>query len=376
MNKFHRVATPLVRNLLNLVTVWATAGAVAGKLGAPTEDASGRLGPRGDHVQSGESMHKRVKLSSSLVAMAFALVSGGASGAVITNVTVGVGPGNLGPNLLLNPSFEIGAAGANLRWAGDAGMASGGTPNGDGPSTPIPSWTSGYGPGAYGWWGPLGFAGAPCADGVACVYFGNAFTTPSLAPTFNADGTVTFAGSPTFTNGNPNNQTPVSLSQTVALNAGDTYTLDFWVSGEANTGGFNHAGVFKLDIGNASVFLTDIAAVNPGGIEGAATRFFVTFTADASDAITFTNFGHACAQLHGARPRRCPSGCAGARAGDTGSGRAGLARPGCRPPPASLGRHTGARVHFARAGLLRRASARARVRPPHLPAAAPCGGPT
>jgi len=225
--------------------------------------------------------------------MAFALVSGGASSAVITNVNVGGGPGNLGPNLLLNPSFEIGAAG-NQRWAGAAGQASGGTPNGNGPSVPIPDWNANYGPGAYGWWGPLGFAGAPCSGPPDCVYFGNAFTTPSLAPTFNADGTVTFAGSPTFTNGNPNNQTPVSLSQTVSLISGDTYTLDFWVSGEANVNGFDHAGLFKLDIGNASVFLTDIAAVNPGGITGAATRYFITFTADASDAITFTNFGHIC----------------------------------------------------------------------------------
>ena len=313
-------------------------------------------------------MHTRVKLSSSLVAMAFALVSGGASSAVITNVTVGVGPGNLGPNLLLNPSFEIGNAGANLRWAGDAGMGTGGTPNGNGPSTPIPSWTAGYGPGAYGWWGPLGFAGAPCADGVACVYFGNFFTTPSLAPTFNADGTVSFAGSPTFTNANANNQTPVSLSQTVALNAGETYTLDFWVSGESNTGGFPNAGVFKLDIGNASVFLTDIAAINPGGIDRRGHALLRHVHGRRVGCHHVHQFRPRLRQLHGARPRRCPSGCAGARAGDTGSGRAGLARPGCGPPPASLGRHTGTRVHFARTGLLRRASARVCVARARCPA--------
>ncbi len=238
-------------------------------------------------------MQAHVKFSSSLVALAFAVVSGAASSAAIISITTGSGPGSAGSNLLLNPSFETGAAG-NQRWAGAAGQASGGTPNGNGPSVPIPNWTATYGPGAYGWWGPLGFAGAPCVDGPDCLYFGNTFTTPSLTPTFNADGTVTFAGTPTFNSSNPNNQTPVVLSQTVSLAPGATYILDFWVSGESNTSGFNHAGLFQLNIGGASVFLTDIASVNPGGITGASTRYFVTFTADASDAISFTNYGHIC----------------------------------------------------------------------------------
>ena len=236
---------------------------------------------------------QQMKLSSSVVAIALALMAGTSSAAIIS-VTVG-GPGSATGGLLLNPSFEIGASG-NQRWAGAAGLASGGTPNGNGPSVPIPNWTVSSGPGAYGWWGPLGFAGAPCSDGPDCLYFGNTFTTPSLAPTFHSDGTVTFAGSPTFTSSNPNNQTPVDLAQTVGLTVGNTYVLDFWVSGEANTSGFGNAGVFQLFIGGSNVFLTDPGtAANPGGITGAFARYTVTFTADnALEPITFRNYGHVC----------------------------------------------------------------------------------
>jgi hypothetical protein len=199
-------------------------------------------------------------------------------------------------NLIANGSFETGAVGTQ-RWAGAAGQALGGTPNGDGASVAIPSWNAAFDTGAYGWWGPLSFAGAPCANGTSCLYFGNSFATLNSAATFGANGVVTFAGTAGLTGNFAGNSDPVVLSQTVSgLVVGSTYTLDFWVSGESNTNGFNNSGIFGLDVGSDSVFLTAVAAnANGSGISGASKRYLVTFTADStSETIAFKNWGHAC----------------------------------------------------------------------------------
>jgi len=242
-------------------------------------------------------MNVRKSVVSLLAACGLIAAVGSANATIISVIAGSAVNGNRATNLLANGSFEIGNSGSNLRWSGNAGSATGGTPNGNGPSTPIPGWNASYGAGAYGWWGPLGFAGAPCTDGVACLYFGNTFTTASQTPTFTSNGVVTFPSPPTFTNSNANNQIPTVLSQLLGLTPGGTYTLDFWVSGEANNSGFNGAGIFGLNIGSTDqVFLTDPGtAANPGGITGTSSRYFVTFTADnASELLSFTNWGHRC----------------------------------------------------------------------------------
>jgi hypothetical protein len=243
-------------------------------------------------------MNVRKSVVSLLAACGLIAAVGSANATIISVIAGSAVNGNRATNLLTNGSFETGNSGSNLRWSGNAGQATGGTPNGNGPSTPIPGWGASYGAGAYGWWGPLGFAGAPCTDGVACLYFGNFFTTASQTPTFTSNGVVTFPSAPSFTNSNANNQIPTVLSQQlVGLTLGGTYTLDFWVSGEANNAGFNGAGIFGLNIGSTDqVFLTDPGtAANPGGITGTSSRYFVTFTADnASELLSFTNWGHRC----------------------------------------------------------------------------------
>lgn len=234
-------------------------------------------------------IHQAVLGALALAAMASAQAS-------IVSVTAGAAvTGDRATNLIANGSFEVGnPTGSNLRWAGAAGSGVGGTPNGDGPSTPVPSWSVSAPDGAYGWWGSLGFSGAPCTNGNSCLYFGNAFTTLSAAPTFGANGVVTFGSAPAFTGGTGG---PIVLSQSVSgLTVGSTYTLDFWISGEANSNAFVDAGVFGLGIGADSMFLTAVGtAANPGGLTGASMRYLVTFLADsATETISFTNWGHIC----------------------------------------------------------------------------------
>ncbi len=180
-------------------------------------------------------------------------------------------------NLVTNGGFETGAAG-NQTWTGN-GPHTGPTPGG--PGVLIPSWNATYPTGAYGWWGPVPFAAAPCFEGTNCVYFGNWLTSASLAPNFGPNGQVTFAGPVTFTNQVAANQGAVTLSQTIALTVGNSYLLDFWTSGEGTS---MPSGVFGLTIGAQSIFLQAITG---------SRRYYVGFTADqASTTITFTNWGH------------------------------------------------------------------------------------
>lgn len=184
---------------------------------------------------------------------------------------------NPSANLIVNGSFETGASG-NQGWTGP-GPHTGPYP--PFPSVTIPSWTAAYPSGAYGWWGPIPFAGAPCGDGTNCVYFGNWLMTASATPTTLPTGEVTFGGPVTFTNVVPANQGAVTLSQTANLTQGDTYLLDFWTSGE-QVGGT--PGVFGLTIGSDLIYLEAVES---------ARRYYVTFTAPAAATpITFTNWGH------------------------------------------------------------------------------------
>jgi hypothetical protein len=210
-------------------------------------------------------------------------------------------------NLIRNGSFESRAAGdpalpTVLFWSGQPNLR---TPfffglippvANSAPTAVIPDWTQSSGPGAYGLWGPSsgGFS-APCSDGIGCLYFGNWSTVAAPAPTFNSDGTVGFATTPTFTNTVALNQPPTVLSQTLTgLTIGATYLLDFWTTGEfdnGQTGLFPDPGVFGLRIGGDSLFLT-VPTVN-SVFHADNVRYYVVFSAtSAVEILSFTNWGH------------------------------------------------------------------------------------
>lgn len=231
-----------------------------------------------------------------VVAVALCLWAVGAARATIISITTGKAVmGDRNSNLVVNGSFENRAAGdpavpTTLYWSGVSGSHTEGDPNAI--VHTIPGWGQTSGPGAYGIWGDASLLlGAPCADGLACVYFGNYITTPSPSPTFHSDGTVTFASPPTFTNSNSNNQTPTTLSQSLGLTPGQTYLLDFWTTGEHFAAPFPDPGVFGLSIGGDSVYLTTPSANSVFNAD--SIRYYVKFTADSAvESLSFTNWGH------------------------------------------------------------------------------------
>ena len=202
-------------------------------------------------------------------------------------------------NLITNGSFETRFAGdpgiaTNVNWSGIPGVGGHiGLVQGSGAVYGIPGWSQSSGPGAYGIWGSAAArGGAACNDGIACLYFGSWFTTPTVAPQFNNDGTVTFASNPTFNNSSPLITIPTTLTQIIAgLVVGDQYLLDFWTSGEDNTTSRTLPGVFGLSIGSDSAYLT---APSSSSIFGSASiRYNVKFTATStSEVLSFTNWGH------------------------------------------------------------------------------------
>ena len=191
-------------------------------------------------------------------------------------------------NLLTNGSFESGhpSPGVDVGWTPGT-MHVGGYPATEVAS--IPGWTSTYDDGAYGSWGAVSVAGAGPAHGANQVYFGNWFTDISETPIINPSGEITFAGTPIFTN--DSGLGPMTLSQDVTgLAIGQTYLLDFYVTGEENTSGFTNLGLFGLGIGSELRYLAIPTAANPFG---ASQRYQVEFTADAPTLdIAFTNWGH------------------------------------------------------------------------------------
>ena len=235
---------------------------------------------------------------SAIVAIVLGVVTVDAAHATIISIKTGVAViGNRASNLVVNGSFENRAlgdpvvttpvywSGVNLLHTESTLVASVYT---------IPDWSQTSGSGAYGIWGKSSLLKTDiCANGLACVYFGNWVTQPSPSPTFNSNGTVTFVSPPTFTNIDPDNQTPTTLSQTLSgLTKGENYLLDFWTSGEHYAASFPDPGVFRLSIGASdSVFLTT-PSIN-SVFNANSTRYYVEFTADNSiETISFTNWGH------------------------------------------------------------------------------------
>jgi len=216
--------------------------------------------------------------------MAGALIlSASTSFAALTITTGDLVVGSHVGNLITNGSFEDGNPGVNLGWT--PGSHLGGYPASEGV---IPAWTPSWPDGAYGWWGPLGFGGAPNPDGVNGVYFGNSFNTAGAPASVAANGVVTFTGAPTFA-GRPG---PVTLSQTISgLSTTDPCHLEFWTSGESNTGGFTGTGIFGLDITGEG--LTYLLLPSSSNAFGASERYYVDFIPSSSTiTITFLNWGH------------------------------------------------------------------------------------
>ena len=114
-------------------------------------------------------------------------------------------------NLVTNGSFENGAPapGSTVFWATGTTLT---------PYAVPPGWSASGAPRSYAMWGSD--VGSPVRlrisdvlpDGQNGMYFGNGGATSSLPPTFQANGQVTFAGTPTLAS---SMGAPVTLSQSV-----------------------------------------------------------------------------------------------------------------------------------------------------------------
>lgn len=197
--------------------------------------------------------------------------------------------GNHGSNLITNGSFEADyGLFPNLSyWATGTSLS---------PTIALTGWNASGQVGSYALWGnstPGTLEGSDTIpDGQMALYFGGGIMgPPSVTPTYQANGIVTFASTPTFF---PKPSTaPVKLSQTVSgLNVSQTYLLDFWASGEDATGGqFTQPGFFGLDItGEATNYF--MAPINTSSV-GASVRYYTYFKPSASTVtLTWTNWGH------------------------------------------------------------------------------------
>lgn len=219
---------------------------------------------------------------------ALTMLSSSAYGGIIGITSGDLVVGDRTSSLLTNGSFELGHPSPGV----DVGWTPGTTHVGGYPASEvasIPGWTSAYDDGAYGSWGSVSAAGAGPAHGSNQVYFGNWFADISEAPIVSATGEITFATAPVFTN--DSGLGPLTLSQTVTgLAIGQSYLLDFYVTGEDNLTGFTNLGLFGLGIGSELRYLAIPTAANPFG---ASQRYQVAFSADDTTLdIAFTNWGH------------------------------------------------------------------------------------
>ena len=233
------------------------------------------------------SVHALLRLLS-LSAFTLSTLTGIANAAIIGIANGDALVGDRGSNLLANGSFETGHPSPGL----DVGWTPGTIHVGGYPATEvgsIPGWTATYTDGAYGAWGPFGAAGAGPAHGANQLYFGNWFTNITEAPIAGPTGEITFAGTPVFTN--DAGLGPLTLSQTVSgLTIGQTYLLDFFVTGEENTTSFTNLGLFGLTVGSELRYLQIPTSTNAFG---ASQRYQVTFAADTTSVdIAFSNWGH------------------------------------------------------------------------------------
>jgi hypothetical protein len=224
-----------------------------------------------------------------------------ASLTLLTGPSVGTHAGNL----VTNGSFETGApapgAGNFVYWASGTSSLPFGVP---------PGWSSQGTAANYAVWGSDNVT-SPYAtefsdtlpDGSAGLYFGNGTGVfPSVQPTFNPNGTVTFASAPTFFP-KPTYSLPVSLTQTVSTNLtpAPSYVLSFWVSGE-DTGPapptpFNGDGIFGLRVsnvlpGNPIQYLTAPSGISPLGKSIRYEFAFSPLNSSLPVKVEFINWGH------------------------------------------------------------------------------------
>lgn len=220
------------------------------------------------------------------------------AGAAQASITQVIGPQSAthAGNLVVNGSFETGAPAPGLAnlvyWAS-------GTTNS--PFAVPPGWTSSGQSASYAYWGSDGAGlgvnfSAPLPDGQAGLYFGNGITSVDQAPTYGANGVVTWGSPPVFT---PGYGGPVTLSQVVhtELSPAASYLLNFWVSGEdaVNFPGWGE-GVFGLRVTNVLAgdpiqyfAIPSDTSANP------SRRFefsFVPLNPLAPVLIEFINWGH------------------------------------------------------------------------------------
>jgi hypothetical protein len=144
---------------------------------------------------------------------------------------------------------------------------------------------------------------APLPDGLNALYFGNGQgATTTIAPNFQADGEVTFSGTPTISPPGGTFPVPCTLSQTIPTNLtpAPSYALSMWISGEsAFPGGPGPAndGIFGLRVTNTQPGDPTRYFAVPGssGIYGSFLRLEFSFTPiNPSLPVTleFINWGH------------------------------------------------------------------------------------
>ena len=168
-------------------------------------------------------------------------------------LSTGLGTTHVG-NLVTNGSFETGAPPSGtpneLYWATGTALT---------PFSVPPAWTTTGANTSYALWGndatsPQSIQGSDgLPDGNAALYFGNgAPVFVNQPPTFNANGTVSFPGTPVFTTIYAS--VPVTLDQSIntPANPAPLYNLSFWVSGEGAVNGqqFTERGIFGFQMTN------------------------------------------------------------------------------------------------------------------------------
>ncbi len=204
-------------------------------------------------------------------------------------------------NLVTNGSFETGAPspdGSAYYWAT-------GTTLSFNPFAVPGGWSSAGTASTYATWGNDGAGPAHkqfsdvLPDGRNALYFGNADTTVNQAPTYHADGTVTFASAPTFS---PQYGGPCRLWQTIntVANPAPSYRLSFWASAEAaqfGLGAYSIDGIFGLKVtnvlpGDPIQYLTAPDGTTAIGMSHVYEYQFVPLNALLPVTIEFINWGH------------------------------------------------------------------------------------
>lgn len=252
-----------------------------------------------------DSVHSSFRLRRAAVAAAAALVLAPRAFAAINAIASGDAVlGSRPLNLISNGSFEDSGWSALGTSTGQPSWVLTGTGTTLAGTVLVPDdWTTLGGPLNYAVWGndssvpgPGLRSSAPIPDGNLAVYMGNQGTFVSPAPSFGANGVITFPTPPVFTHIDPPNYTPAfRIEQTVVgLDVNGTYRLDFWTSGEdAATGGFAGPGLLELDItGEAPIYLA--TPYDPADAQlGSSQRYYIDFQPSTANlTFSFVNHGH------------------------------------------------------------------------------------